>query len=97
MYISAPILLLDNNNTNSILKKYVDKLKILEEKPVILHDNILSSHSNKDEFHLNSYDTIKLAENFISRIRVFSCNKGSNGIQMFQQHPCLRNIKHHFL
>ena len=71
VYISAPILRLDNKNANSILKKYVDKLKVVEEKSVILHDNILSSHLNKDGFHLNSYGTIKLAENFISRIRMF--------------------------
>ena len=71
VYISAPILPLDNKNANSILKKYVDKLKVVEEKSVILHDNILSSHLNKDGLHLNSYGTIKLAENFISRIRMF--------------------------
>ena len=44
---------------------------------VILHCNILSSHLNKDGLHLNSYDTTKLAENFISRIRMFWCNEGS--------------------
>ena len=71
VYISAPILWSDNKNANSILKKYVDKLKVVEEKSVILHDNILSSHLNKDGLHLNSYGTIKLAENFISRIRMF--------------------------
>ena len=43
VYISAPILRLDNKNANSILKKYVDKLKVVEEKSVILHENILSS------------------------------------------------------
>ena len=42
--ISAPILWLDNKNANSILKKYVDKLNVVEEKSVILHDNILSSY-----------------------------------------------------
>ena len=71
VYISAPILRLDNKNAKNILKKYVDKLKVVEEKSVILHDNILSSHLNKDGLHLNSYSTIKLAENFISRIRMF--------------------------
>ena len=71
VYISSPILRLDNKNANSILKKYVDKLKVVEEKSVILHDNILPSHLNKDGLHLNSYGTIKLAENFISRIRMF--------------------------
>ena len=71
VYISAPILRLDNKNANSILKRYVDKLKVVEEKSVILHDNILSSHLNKDRLHLNSYGTIKLAQNFISRIRMF--------------------------
>ena len=55
---------LDNKNANSILKKYVDKLRVVEEKSVILHDNILSSHLNKDGLQLNSYGTIKLAENF---------------------------------
>ena len=71
VYISAPILRSDNKSANSILKKYVDKLKVVAEKSVILHDNILSSHLNKDELHLSSYGTIKLAENFISRIRMF--------------------------
>ena len=65
------MLRLDNKNANSILKKYVDKLKVVEQKSVILHDNILSSHLNKDALHLNSYGTIKLVENFISRIRMF--------------------------
>ena len=54
VYISAPILRLDNKNANNILKRYVDKLKVVEEKSVILHDNILSSHLNKDGLHLNS-------------------------------------------
>ena len=71
VYISAPILRSDNKNANSILKKYVDKRKVVEEKSVILHDNILSSHLNKDGLHLNSYGIVKLAENFISRIRMF--------------------------
>ena len=71
VYISATILRLDNKNANSIIKKYVHNLKGAEEKSVILHDNILSSHLNKDGLHLNSYGTIKLAENFISRIRMF--------------------------
>ena len=71
VHISAPILRLDNKNANSILKKYVGKLKVAEEKSIILHDNILSSHLNKDGLHLNSYSTIKLAENFISRIQLF--------------------------
>ena len=71
VYISAPILRLNNKNTNSILKKYVDKLKVVEEKSVILHDNILLSHLNKDGLHLSSYDSIKLVGNFISRIRMF--------------------------
>ena len=65
------MLRLDNKNANSILKKYVDKLKVVEQKSVILHDNILSSHLNKDALHLNSYGIIKLVENFISRIRMF--------------------------
>ena len=69
--ISAPILRLDNKNANSILKTYVDKLKIVDEKSVILHDNTLSSHLNKDGLHLSNYGTIKLTENFISRIRMF--------------------------
>ena len=71
VYISAPILRLDNKNANSILKKYADKLKVAEENAVILHDNILLSHLKKDGLHLNSYGTIKLAENFITRIRMF--------------------------
>ena len=29
VYIAAPILRLDNKNANSILKKYVDKLKVI--------------------------------------------------------------------
>ena len=71
VYISAQILRLDSKNANSILQKYVDKSKVAEEKSVILHDNILSSHLNKDGLHLNSSGTIKLTENFISRIRMF--------------------------
>ena len=66
-----PILRLDNKNANNILKRYVDKLKVVEEKSVILHDNILPSHLNKDGLHLSNYGNIKLAENFISRIRMF--------------------------
>ena len=71
VYISTPILRLDNKNANSILKKYVAKLKGVDEKPVILHDNILSCHLNKDRLHLNGYGTMKLPENFIPRIRMF--------------------------
>ena len=48
-----------------------------EENAVILHDNILLSHLKKDGMHLNSYGTIKLAENFITRIWMFWCNEGS--------------------
>ena len=69
VYTSASILRLDHKKTYSILKTCVDKLKVTEEKSVILHDNMLSSHLNKDELHLNSLGTIKLAENVISRIR----------------------------
>ena len=75
VYTSAPILRVDNRNGNSILKKYVDKLKVIEEKAVILHDVILSSHLIKDELDLNSYGSMKL--NFISKIWMFWCNKGS--------------------
>ena len=60
-YISGPILRLNNKNANSILKKYVDKLKVIEENSVIHYDNMLSSHLKKD-------DAIKLAEHFISRM-----------------------------
>ena len=63
VYTSAPILRLDSKIANSIWKIHVDKLKVTEEKTVILHDNILSSHLNKDE-------------NFISRIRMFWCHEG---------------------
>ena len=71
VYISAPILRSDNKSANNILKKYVDKLKVVEEKSVILHNNIPSSHLNKHGLLLNSFGTIKLAENFISRIQMF--------------------------
>ena len=64
-------------NANNILRKFVDELKVAEEKSVILHDGILSSHLNKNGLHLNSYGTIRLAENFLSRIRMFSCNEDS--------------------
>ena len=47
VYVSAPILRSDNKNANSILKKYVDKLKVVQEKSVILHDNILSPPQTK--------------------------------------------------
>ena len=43
VYILTPILLFDNKNANSILKKYVDKLKAVEEKSVIPHNSIVSS------------------------------------------------------
>ena len=91
VYISAPILRLDNKNANSILKKYVAKLKVVEEKPVILHDNILSCHLNKDRLHLNSYGSMKLAENFIPRIRMFLCNEGSyKECKCFSSAPTLK-------
>ena len=32
IYISAPILRLDNKSSNSIVKKYVDKLKVVEDR-----------------------------------------------------------------
>ena len=47
VYISATILWLENKNANSILKVYVDNLKAIEGRSVILHDNIHSSHLNK--------------------------------------------------
>ena len=68
---------LSNKNANSVLKNYVDKLMVVQQKFVILHDNILSSHLNKDGLYLDSFGTIKLAENFIPRIRMFWCNEGS--------------------
>ena len=52
-------------------------MKVAEVKSVILHDNILSSNLSKDGLHLNSYGTIKLAENFISKIWMYWRNEGS--------------------
>ena len=69
-YISTNIWL-HNKNANSILKRYVDIMKVLDRKSVILHDHIPSSHLNKDGLHFNSYGTIKLVENFILRIWMF--------------------------
>ena len=65
------ILWLENKNANSILKMYIDKVKVVKEKSVILYGNILLSHLSKDGLHLSSYGTIKLAENFILRIHMF--------------------------
>ena len=94
VYISTPILRLDNKNANSILKKYVAKLKGVDEKPVILHDNILSCHLNKDRLHLNGYGTMKLPENFIPRIRMFWCNEGSyKECKCFSSAPTLKTSK----
>ena len=85
---SAPILRLNSKIANSIWKIHVDKLKVTEEETVILHDNILSSHLNKDGLPFDSYDTIKLAENFISRIRMFWCHEGP-----YKEFKCF-NIAH---
>ena len=73
----------------------VNKLKVVEETSAILHDNILSSHLNKDELRLNSYGTIKLAENFISWIQIFWCNEG-----FYKEVKCLNStptLKHETL
>ena len=92
VYISAPILRLDNKNANNILKTYVDKLEVAEEKSVILHHNIQSSHLNKHGF--NSYGTIELAEHFISRIQMFWCNEGSyKEFKCFNSAPSLETSK----
>ena len=61
----AKYIYISNNVTvrqQKYLKKYVEKLKVVEEKSVIQHDNILSSHLSKNGLHVSSYGTIKLAE-----------------------------------
>lgn len=40
-------------------------MKVVEENSVILHDNVVQSHLNKDGMHLNSYGTTELAAKFI--------------------------------
>ena len=52
--ISTPILRLDNKEANTILKRYLEKLKGIELNSVILDDNILSICLNKDCLHLNN-------------------------------------------
>ena len=69
---------LHSKNASNILKRYGNKLRVVEEKSVILYDKILSSHINKDGLHLNSCGTIKLVKNLISRnqgIRCFDVTK----------------------
>ena len=68
IFISCPIVRTDNKKANNVLKKYIDILK-REEKNVIFHNNSLESHLYRDGLHLNSYGTIMLTGNSISRIR----------------------------
>ena len=70
IFISSPILRLDNNKASNALKNYINDLK-REEHNIILDDNINESHLHRDGLHLNIKGTIALAENFISRIRRF--------------------------
>ena len=62
IFISTPFKRLVNKKANTILKRHVNKLKEVE---------VELSHLNKDGLHLNNYRTIRLAENFISRIWIF--------------------------
>ena len=77
VFISSPSLCLDNKKAANVLKNYTNIVK-REEHNIILHDNINESHLHGDGLHLNVKVSIALAENFISRIRRFSCNADSN-------------------
>ena len=68
IFISSPILHLDNKKAPNVLKNYVNILKRKEHDNVILHDNINESHLHCDSLHLNVKGTIALSENFISTI-----------------------------
>ena len=79
IFISSPILRLDNKRAANVLKNYINIFK-REEHNIILHDSIDESHLHRDGLHLNVKGTIALAQNFISRIRRFSCNADSNRV-----------------
>ena len=68
--VSSPIIRTDKQEANSILKKYTSILK-KEEKKVIFQNIIMPSHLNKDGLHLNFNGSTVLAENHLSRIRMF--------------------------
>ena len=70
IFISFPILRLDNKRAATVLKNYINILK-REEYNIILHGNINEPHLHLDGLHLNVKVTIALAQNFISRIRRF--------------------------
>ena len=66
----SPIIQTDKQGANSILKKYNSILK-QEERKVIFHNNITPSHLRKDGLPLNFNGSTVLAENLLSRIRMF--------------------------
>ena len=66
----SPIIQTDKQEANSILKKYNSILK-QEERKVIFHINITPSHLRKDGLTLNFNGSTALAENLLSRIRMF--------------------------
>ena len=68
---------MDNKKSANVLKKFINILK-RERCNIIFHDNINELHLHRDGLHLNVKGTIALAENFISRIRMFWCNSDSN-------------------
>ena len=70
IFISSPILHLDNKKAANVLKNYVNILK-REEHNIILYDNINESHLHHDGLDLTVKGEIALAEKFISRIRKF--------------------------
>ena len=67
IFISSPILRLDNKKAANVLKSDINILK-REENNISLHDNIDESHLDLNGLHLIVKGTIELAENFISSI-----------------------------
>ena len=77
IFISSPILRLDNKKAANVLKSDINILK-REENNISLHDNTDESHLDLNGLHLIVKGTIELAENFISSIWRFWYNGDSN-------------------
>ena len=68
LYLSCPVLRLDNNNANEVLQELAKKLK-KTFKDIINNDNIDRSCLGKKGLHLNPKGSGRLAINFISLMR----------------------------
>ena len=68
IFLSNPVIRLDNNKANNILRKLADLFKMMKYD-IIYNDNVDASCLGKRGLHLNPKGSGRLAINFISVMR----------------------------